>query len=228
MTKVSAESENGKIGVFIADRYPVFRHGLESQLEGTADLRSVGQAGTGLAMKAGVESSCVSVLFLDAGLSELDGFLLLKKLKENFSNLPILLMSTSHDIRWLLRGIRAGASGVVSREAPFEEIETAIRRVHAGQTFMPESLAAQLVAYHQRNENDPLDERLSPRELEVMRWLTQGLKLSEIARQLEVSHQTITTHRRHILEKMGLRTTAEIIRYGIMNGVGEGSGVRTS
>jgi two-component system invasion response regulator UvrY len=65
-----------------------------------------------------------------------------------------------------------------------------------------------------------LDERLSPREFEVMQLLSTGLKLSEIACKLKLSHQTITTHRRHILEKTGLRTTAEIIRYGVLHGLG--------
>ncbi len=65
-----------------------------------------------------------------------------------------------------------------------------------------------------------MDERLSPREFEVMQLLSTGLKLSEIACKLKLSHQTITTHRRHILEKTGLRTTAEIIRYGVLHGLG--------
>ncbi|MEI7880915.1 MAG: response regulator transcription factor [bacterium] len=213
--------ENGKIGVFIADSYPVFQHGLECHLAVTPDMMAVGRAGTGLEMMEGFKSIHVNVLFLDAGLSGLAGFLLLKQLKEAYPKLPVLLMAASQDIRWLLRGIRAGASGVVSRSASLTEVETAIRRVHAGQPYMPEPLAEQLVLHYQRNECEPLDKRLSPREFEVMQWLTQGLKLSQIARTLKVSHQTVTTHRRHILEKTGLRTTAEIIRYGILNGIGE-------
>ncbi len=212
-------SETGKIGVFIADSYPVFRHGLESHLSLTADMESVGQAGNGQEMMEGFNGGRTSVLFLDAGLMGLDGFLLLKQLKEGHPALPVLLMAASQDIRWLLRGFRAGANGVISREATLTEVETAIRRVYSGHPYIPEILAEQLVLHYQRNESDPLDARLSPRELEVMRWLTKGLKLSEIARTLSVSHQTVTTHRRHILEKTGLRTTAEIIRYGIMNGV---------
>lgn len=212
--------EDSRVRVFIADSYPVYRHGLESHLAGTPDMIAVGQAGSGREMMAGVGSGSVGVLFLDAGLADLSGFQVLRQLKETFPMLPVLLMAASQDIRWLLRGIRAGASGVVSREASLQEIEAALRRVHAGQPYIPEPLAEALVLYYQRNESEPLDERLSPREFEIMQWLTQGLKLSEIARKLHISHQTVTTHRRHILEKTGLRTTAEIIRYGILNGVG--------
>lgn len=221
MNKIKSRASGEKIGVFIAESYPVFRHGLESHIAMIPDMLAMGQAGTGPEMMAGFVSGQANVLLLDAGLSGLEGFGLLKQLKEADPHLSVLLMATSQDIKWLLRGIRAGALGVVSRAAPFDVIETAIRRVYAGYPYIPESLAEQLVLYHQRNESEPLDERLSPRELEVMEELTRGLKLSEIAQKLEVSHQTVTTHRRHILEKLALRTTAEIIRYGIQNGIGE-------
>lgn len=215
-----SDSGRSKIGVFIADSYPVFRHGLEAHFAVTPDLMAVGQAGTGKEMILGIGSGRVNVLFLDAGLSGLSGFLVVKELKESHPDLSILLLSAAQDIRWLLRGIRAGATGVISREASWIEVETAIRRVHAGQPYMPGPLAEQMVLYYQRNESEPLDERLSPREYEVMQWLTLGLKLSEVARKLGVSHQTVTTHRRHILEKTGLRTTSDIIRFGILNNVG--------
>ena len=109
----------------------------------------------------------------------------------------------------------------MAKTAPVEELTAAIQRVHEGHPYIAEPLAGKLVLFYQRNEQEPLDERLSPREFQVMQLLSRGLKLSEIARHLDLSHQTITTHRRHILEKTGLRTTAEIIRYGILNGLGE-------
>ena len=219
MNRDKRHSGNGKIGVFIADSYPVFRHGLESYFAVTPDLVLAGWAGTGPEMMEGGQWTRVNTLLLDAGLSGLDGFMLLQQFKDDYPDISVLLMAASQDIRWLLKGIRAGASGVVSREASLKEVETAIRRVNAGLPYIPAPLAEQVVLYYQRNENEPLDERLSPREFEVMQWLTQGLKLSEIARKLKVSHQTVTTHRRHILEKTGLRTTSGIIRYGILNGV---------
>jgi len=212
---------NRKIGVFIADSYPVFQHGLESYFAATPDLVMAGKAGTGQEMMEGGQWTRVNALLLDAGLAGLDGFMVLKQFKDDNPDIPVLLMAASQDFRWLLKGIRAGASGVVSREASLEEMEMAIRRVYAGQTYIPAPLAEKLVLHYQRNEEEPLEERLSPREYEVMQWLTRGLKLSEIARQLEVSHQTVTTHRRHILKKTGLRTTAEIIRCGLLNGMGE-------
>ncbi len=214
-------SKNGKIEVFIADGHPVFRKGLESHFAVTPDMVAVGGVGTGSELVSGVIKSRANVLCLDAGLPGLAGFLLLKQLRDKCPDLPVLLMASSQEIRWLLKGIQAGALGVVSRTASLKEFELAIRRVYAGQPYMPEPFAEQLVVHFQRNECEPLDERLSPREFEVMQLLVKGLKLSEIAETLEVSHQTVTTHRRHILEKTGLRNTAEIIRYGILNGVGE-------
>jgi DNA-binding NarL/FixJ family response regulator len=181
---------------------------------------TIGHAGSGAEVPVRIEPDWCDVMLLDTGLPGLEGFSLLRQIKETSPRLPVLMMADSADVAWLLRGIRAGASGVVSKEASPDEFRSAIRRVRAGHPYIAEPLAGRLVLYYQRNEHEPLDERLSPREFEVMQLLSAGLKLSEIARKLNLSHQTITTHRRHILEKTGLRTTAEIIRYGVLHGLG--------
>ena len=219
-----AESVNpgaGEILVLVADRHPVFRQGVAACLGETPDIRVAGQAAGGGEMAKRLAQASYHVMLLDADLPGLAGFSLLKQVKDDCPSLRILLMASVPDIGWLLRGVRAGASGMVTKEAMPVELEAAIRRIHAGEPYMAEPLARKMVLFHQRQEQEPLDERLSPREFEVMRRLSQGLKLSEIARKLQLSHQTITTHRRHILEKTGLRTTAEIIRFGVLNGLGD-------
>lgn len=219
----NAMQEGGAVGirVFVADRYPVFRHGLTACLAATPDIRVMGEASGGMELTGGLMQAGFDVMLLDVDLPGLAGFSLLRQVKDEHPSLRVLLMASVPDIGWLLRGIRAGASGMVTKEVTPGELEMAIRRIHDGQPHIAETLARKMVLFHQRQEQEPLDERLSPREFEVMRRLSQGLKLSEIARKLGLSHQTITTHRRHILEKTGLRTTAEIIRFGVLNGLGE-------
>lgn len=217
---VRRNPERGIINVFIAESVPVFRHGLEAGLAAIPDMRVSGRVSSGSDLRAHLEEGDYDVMLLDSSLSGLEGFALLRRLKELFPAQPVLLMAATRDVGWLLRGIRSGAAGVLMKESTLEEFQTAIRRVHAGHIYIDEPLAERLVLFYQRNEKEPLDERLSPREFEVMQWLSSGLKLSEIARKLNLSHQTVTTHRRHILEKTGLRTTAEIIRYGILHGLG--------
>ena len=221
MVSAKQGPEAGIITVFIAESVPVFRHGLEACLAGTPGLKVAGQVEEGAALKTHLDRAQADVMLLDSALPGLEGFALLKEVKDACPSLPVLLMAATADIGWLLRGIRAGAAGVVFKDAPAADFLTAIRRVATGHPYIAEPLAEKLVLYYQRNEKEPLDERLSPREFQVMQFLARGLKLSEIARMLGLSHQTITTHRRHILEKTGLRTTAEIIRYGILNGLTE-------
>jgi len=213
------EPGKGMIHVFIAERIPVFRFGLEACLSKTPHVRVVGQADEGTKLHEQLDAGRVDVMLMDSELPGLAGFSLLRRVKEARPALSVLLMAATDDVGWLLRGIRAGASGVVAKDAPVGEFHDAIQRIYQGHTYIAESLASKLVGFYQRNEKEPLDERLSPREFEVMQWLSRGLKLSEIARKLGLSHQTITTHRRHILEKTGLRTTAGIIRYSILNGL---------
>lgn len=214
-------ADSGKLRVFIAESHMIFRYGVQACLAETPDMIAVGHAGAGEDIRSQLDPGQCDVMLLDTGLPGLDGFALLKQIKEDCPRLPVLLMAGSAEVAWLLRGIRAGASGVVSKDALADEFQLAIRRVCAGHPYIAEPLAERLVLFYQRNEKEPLDERLSPREFEVMQFLAAGLKLSEIARRLRLSHQTITTHRRHILEKTGLRSTAEIIRYGILHGLGE-------
>jgi DNA-binding NarL/FixJ family response regulator len=220
MMTAKKQSNSEIIRVFIAEGQAIFRHGVQACLAETHDMIAIGHAGSGAEVPARMGPDECDVMLLDTGLPGLEGFALLKQIKESSPRLPVLLMAGSVDVAWLLRGIRAGASGVVSKESSPDEFRSAIRRVRAGHPYIAEPLAGRLVLYYQRNEHKPLDERLSPREFEVMQLLSTGLKLSEIARKLNLSHQTITTHRRHILEKTGLRTTAEIIRYGVLHGLG--------
>ena len=212
--------EDVMIRVLVAERVPIFRYGLEAVLSKTAHIRVMAHAGEAAELSRQMGCGQCDIMLMDSGLPGLNGFALLKEIKAVRPSLPVLLMAATADVAWLLRGIRAGAAGLVSKEAPVEEFCAAIQRLHQGGTYIAEPFASRLVQFYQRNEKEPLDERLSPREFEVMQWMTRGCKLSEIARRLGLSHQTITTHRRHILEKTGLRTTAEIIRYGILNGLG--------
>lgn len=217
--KAKKDVESGRIRVFVAEGQTIFRYGVQACLSEVSDMVSVGHAGEGAEVSARLEPAGCDVMLLDAGLPGLSGFELLREIKGASPLLQVLLMAGSVDVGWLLRGIRAGASGVILKEATPDEFRSAIRRVRDGQPYIAEPLAERLVLFYQRNEKEPLDERLSPREFEVMQMLASGLKLSEIARKLHLSHQTITTHRRHILEKTGLRNTAEIIRYGIIHGL---------
>ena len=210
---------SGTIRVFIAESHAIFRCGVQACLAETPDMITVGHVGAGAGLMGRLDPERCDLFLLDAGLPGLDGFEVLRQIKEEHPRLPVLLMTGSPDVGWLLRGLRAGASGVVLKEAEPAELIAAIRRVRDGHSYIAEPLTERLVLYFQKNEKEPLDERLSPREFEVMQLLAAGLKLSEIARKLELSHQTITTHRRHILEKTGLRTTADIIRYGILHGL---------
>lgn len=217
----------GRIKVLIADSHPVFRHGMAACLESASDMVVSGQAGAGHEVPARLEAGGHDVVLLDPQLPGGEGYSLLKQIKEGYPALPVLLVSATPDLGWLLRGIRAGASGVVLKKADPEDFCSAIRRVHAGYPYITGPLADKLVLYYQRHENEPLDERLSRREFEVMQLLSQGLKLTEVARKLSLSHQTVATHRRHIMGKMGLRSTAEIVRYGVINGL-DGSGMTVS
>lgn len=210
-----------EIRVLVAESVPVFRYGLEACFASTGDIRIAGKVDTAPTIPECLQSAQVDVILMDTSLSGLESFTVLKQLKESHPSLPVLLMAATANVAWLLRGIRAGAAGVVMKNSPAEDICEAVRRVYSGNPYIAEPLAERLVLFYQRNELEPLDERLSPREFEVMKMLSRGMKLSEIAETLHLSHQTITTHRRHILEKTGLRTTAEIIRYGIQHGLGE-------
>jgi len=144
----------------------------------------------------------------------------MKEIKALRPHLPVLILSMHSEEQYARRAFKAGAAGYITKDSPRTEILKAIDRVAEGRRYVSPALAEGLVVDLERGTR-PAHEALSNREFEVMRWIASGKTVGEIAALLSLSDKTISTYRARILEKMGMRTNAELTHYAIQNGLVE-------
>lgn len=154
---------------------------------------------------------------LDLSLGGRDGLEVLKELKQIRRRLPVLILSMHSESMFARRALKAGASGYVTKNTPRAELMVAINKVIDGGTYVSPALAEELVIDLRKGSDRPPHELLSDREFEVMRLIASGKTVTEIAEILSLSVGTISTYRMRILEKMEMKTNAELTRYAIQN-----------
>ncbi len=210
-----------KIQVLLADDHAIIRDGLKQILSDTDDLLVSGEAANGIELMHLVREKQWGVLVLDISMPGRSGLDLIRMVKDEQPTLPILVLSMHHEEQYAVRAIHAGASGYLTKESDSELLLAAIRRVAGGGLYISEKVAG-LMARGARPVVETLPhDLLSDREYQVFNMLATGMGLTEIGQVLSLSVKTISTHKTHILEKMDLANTGELIRYAISHGLAE-------
>jgi len=208
--------------ILLVDDHEVVRAGVkrifDKQPEGTVLF---GEASTAPEALDLVRERDWDIVVLDLSLGGRDGLEVLKALKQIRSALPVLILSMHSEELFARRALKAGASGYVTKDIPRSELIGAINKVIEGGTYVSPALAEELVVDLRRGTDRPPHELLSDREFEVMRLIAAGKTVSEIAQILSLSVGTISTYRMRILEKMEMKTNAELTRYALQNGLVE-------
>jgi DNA-binding NarL/FixJ family response regulator len=208
------------IRIAIADDHAVVRKGLRHLIVEAGDMAVVGEAASGDELLTVLRSSAVDVVVLDLSLGVRSGLDLLKHIKSEFPRLPVVILSMHSEDLFAVRALRAGASGYVEKNSAPEELLMAIRRIGRGGTYVSAQIGEKIAADIARGGAAVLPhERLSDRELEVLRLLGSGMSATEIAHSLNLSVKTVSTHRTHLLAKTGLRSNADIVEYVISHGL---------
>jgi two-component system invasion response regulator UvrY len=206
------------IRIAVADDHAVVRKGLRQIISESDDLQLAGEAASADELLTLLRSQTYDLVVLDLSLGARSGIDLLKQIKSEFSQLPVLILSMHAEDLFAARALRAGARGYVQKEGAAEELVLAIRRIAAGGMYVSPSMSERIVADLARGGAITLPhERLSDRELEIFRLLGSGKSVSDIARAVNLSVKTVITHRTRVLEKTGLRNNAEIVYYVMTN-----------
>lgn len=158
-------------------------------------------------------------MLLDIAMPGTSGLDLLKQLKSEKPGLPVLMLSIYPEEQYAVRTLRAGASGYLTKESAPVELIAAIRKVNNGGKYVSASLAEKLAMYLDMDSRKPVHELLSDREYQVILMIASGKTVSEIASELSLSVKTISTNRSRALNKMGMKTNAEITYYAIKHGL---------
>jgi DNA-binding NarL/FixJ family response regulator len=207
------------IRILVADDHAVVREGLKQILSGVPDIVVAGEASDGFQALEEARKGQYDLLLLDIAMPRISGLDVLKQLKSEKADMPVLMLSMYPEEQYAIRTLKAGASGYLAKESAPEELIAAVRKVSHGGKYVTSSLAEKLAVYLDTDTERPPHERLSDREYQVVLMIASGKTVSEIANELSLSVKTISTHRSRALEKMGFKTNAEITHYAIKNGL---------
>lgn len=203
--------------VLVADDHALIREGLKKILKTAQEISVIREAQNAREVIEELKKGDLDVVILDISLPGKSGLELLKDLKQYYPKLPVLILSMHPEDRFAVRALKAGASGYVTKESAVDELINAIRKVVQGRKYVSPALAEKLAFDLETDTGKPLHEGLSDREYQVMCLIAAGRSVRQIAAELFLSMSTVNTYRARILEKMNMKTDAELIRYAVQN-----------
>ena len=207
------------IHVLMADDHPIVRRGLRQVLEEQAGMK-VDEVASFPALREYLSKRCPDVLLLDINMPGGNGLEMVGELKRNYPRLPVLVLSVHPEEQAGVRAMLSGAKGYQSKGTEPENLVEAVQRLHQGGWSVSPYLSEALAGYLQQNRSSrPPHHSLSGRELTVLTFIATGKTTPQIAAQMNLSPKTVGTYRARIIEKMGIRSTAELTRYAIENGL---------
>ncbi len=205
------------IRIAVVDDHQLVRIGLKQIIDGQPDFAWAGEARSGRDGLALLRTTPVDVLLLDLSLPDMSGLDVLRQVRAHHESVATLVLSAYPEMQYGLNVLRAGASGFISKTADDAELCRAIRAAVRGGRYVSPELAELLVSGMQGAPGEPRHSVLSEREFQIFCKLAEGKSVSEIAAKLFLSVKTVSTYRTRILEKMGMKTNADITYYAIKN-----------
>jgi DNA-binding NarL/FixJ family response regulator len=201
--------------ILIADDHAVVRRGLREILADALPGAEFTEVGNGDEVVGHLGKSHTGMLVLDINMPGRSGMDVLRDVKHSYPRLPVIILSCQPEDQYAVRCLRAGAAAYINKESASEELAMAAKKILGGGRYVSASLAEKLVANLDESVDKPLHELLSDREHEVMRMIASGIALTEIGESLHVSVKTISSYRARIMEKMHMKSNAELTRYAI-------------
>jgi two-component system, NarL family, invasion response regulator UvrY len=201
--------------ILIADDHAVVRRGLKEILAEALPGAEFAEAGNGDEVMSHLGKTTISLLVLDISMPGRSGMDVLRDVKHTYPRIPVIILSCQPEEQYAVRCLRAGAAAYINKESAPEELAMAIKKILSGGRYVSTSLAEKLIANLDESSAKPLHELLSDREFEVMKMIAAGVPLTEIGDRLHVSVKTISTYRARIMEKMQMKSNAELTRYAM-------------
>jgi DNA-binding NarL/FixJ family response regulator len=214
----SAARSVGRARVLVVDDHPVVRQGLKQLIDAQGDLAVHAEAGSVHEALQILRSSKPDAVLVDLSLEDASGMELIRDVKQRHPGVPVLVVSMHDEALYAERALKAGASGYIMKDAPTGEVLSALRRVLAGGLYLSEAMSSRMLQQYVGGVSLATGcsvNHLTDRELEIFEMIARGRSTREIAESLHLSPKTVETHRTHVVDKLNLKNSAELLRYAI-------------
>lgn len=209
------------IRMLLVDDHTIVREGLKRVLDPLGNGWELTEAVTGFQALELLRESEFDLALVDLSMPGMTGLELVGRIKADFASVRILVLSMHAEEQYALRAFKAGANGYVTKDVAAAELVTAVRKVAAGGAYITASLAEQVVQQLNGMSDAPRHATLSDREIEVLRRIAAGQRLTEIGEALHLSVKTVSTYKTRIQEKLQVASTAELVRYALENHIND-------
>jgi DNA-binding NarL/FixJ family response regulator len=215
------EKKKAKLRLILADDHRLVRAGFCSLLAASSFVEIVAEAGDGREVLDQIKRHRPDLVIMDISMPNLNGIDALIRIKADFPETKVLIVSMHSDEEYIVRALRAGASGYVLKDAAVAELELAVKSIAAGRTFLGPSISRNVVNSYLKGlrESEGLLEQLTQRQREILQLIAEGKSTKEIAFDLGLSAKTIETHRERLMERLNIRDVAGLVRYAIRSGL---------
>ena len=211
------------IRIILADDHEMLRVGLKGLLEKELDFKVVAQAKDGEELLEKLSSMKTDCVVIDLSMPNMDGLSTLKEIRKKYPKIKSLVLTMQKDAEHFKHAMAAGACGYILKDSAFEQLALAIKIIMKGKDFISPAIsnliAQQYVRSVDQEGDEPSLEILTPREKEILRRIADGKANKNIAATLKISIRTVETHRSHLIQKLGLKTPAALVKYAISKGL---------
>ena len=209
-----------KIRILLADDHRMVRQGFKLILQGQDDMAVIGETGNGREAVEMAQSLKPDVVVMDVTMPELNGIEATRRIRETEPFVRVLALSVHRDGVYVREIVRAGAEGYILKESADSELIAAVRAVAQGNSYLSPEIAGSVLKDYRKHATNPVD-LLTSREREVLQLIAEGKTNKEIATGLNLSVYTVDGHRTRIMEKLGLHSVGELVRFAVRNGLVE-------
>lgn len=215
------------IRIFLVDDHQLVRDGIKALLNSSGEISILGEASTGRECFEKISKEQPDILILDISLPDTTGIEITRKVTEQYPGMRVLILSMYTDEDFIFNSVKAGARGYLPKNTSREELLEAIRTIYDGEEFFADSISKIMLRSYVRKakEEDPSTQwgsaTLTGREIEILRLFAEGYINKEISDRLDISIRTVETHKNHIMKKLELKSSVDLIKYAIRNKIVE-------
>jgi len=201
------------IRVLVADHQPIVNYGIRMLFENSNDIKIVSTANTAKQLINYLKKGNVDLVLMSMDLPDKNGITILRTIKKNYNNVRVIIFTAQPENIYATSGIRAGASGFLSKSATTNTIKKAILKVYKGGMYVTNTMAQKLTFAKNQNDTD-LYQKLSVREIEVLKLICNGKKNNEIAKELNINPKTVSTYKSRLMKKLNVTNLISLIDLG--------------